>query len=84
MMDVRCDVSGKVVQTTLTETEYALLAAYAEKHKMTIKEATRAAIRGLTMKDEVRPDDPLFTIFPLVKKGRHTDGSERHDHYLYG
>jgi len=74
----------KVVQTTLSDTEYALLTAYAESHKMTIKDAARLAIRKLTLRDEVNPDDPVFRIFPLVKKARHTDGSERHDYYLYG
>jgi hypothetical protein len=32
----------------------------------------------------VNPDDPIFRIFPLVRKARHTDGSDRHDYYLYG
>lgn len=77
-------MQGKVVQTQLSDTEYALLAAYAESHKMTIKEVARLAIRKLTLRDEVNPGDPVFRIFPLVRKGRHTDGSDRHDYYLYG
>lgn len=77
-------MAGKVVQTQLTNTEYALLAEYAGRHGMTIKEATRTAIRKLTLKDEVDPDDPLFKIFPLTRKGRFTDGSERLDFHLYG
>lgn len=75
---------AKVVQTQVNETEYSLLAAYAKSHKLTIKEATRLAIRRLTLRDEVDADDPLFHMFPMVRKGRVTDGSERHDAYLYG
>jgi len=75
---------GRIVQTELTDTEYALLAAYAEAHEMTIKEATRLAIRKLAIKDEVDTNDPIFKMFPLVKKSRIKDGSERHDYYLYG
>jgi len=75
---------GKVVQTQLSDTEYALLASFAEKHKMTIKEAARMAIRKLAMKDEVDPNDPIFKILPLARKGRFKDGSERLDFYLYG
>jgi hypothetical protein len=74
---------GKVVQTVLSDTEYALLAAYAEANKRTIKEDARLAIRRLALRDEFDPKDPLFEIFPLAKKGRITDGSVRHDYYLY-
>lgn len=72
------------MQTELTDTEYALLVAYAEAHKMTIKEAARVAIRRLAMRDEVDPNDPIFKLFPLAKRSRIKDGSERHDYYLYG
>ncbi len=75
---------GKVVQTELSDTEYALLVAYAEAHKMTIKEATRLAIRKLAIRDEVDPKDPIFRMFPLAEESRIKDGSERHDYYLYG
>ena len=75
----------KVVQTQVTETEYALLAAYARSRKTTIKDAMRDAIRAVAMRDSVDPDDPLFQAFPVTKrKGRHADASERHDAYLYG
>jgi len=47
----------KVVQTQVTETEYALLAAYARSRKTTIKDAMRDAIRAVAMRDSVDPDD---------------------------
>jgi hypothetical protein len=75
----------KVVQTEVSDTEHALLAEYAKAHKTTIKEAVREAIRKLTLRDQVDPGSPIFTMFPLTrKKGRHEDASERHDFYLYG
>ncbi|HKZ64010.1 MAG TPA: hypothetical protein VJ400_06170 [Thermoplasmata archaeon] len=75
---------AKVVQTELNETEYSLLAAYAKANRVTIKDATRLAIRRLTVREDVDPNDPLFRMFPLTRKGRFTDGSDRHDAYLYG
>lgn len=75
----------KIVQTQISDTEYALLAAYAKSHKTTIKEAVREAIRKLALKDEVDSENPISKLFPLThKKGQHADASERHDFYLYG
>ena len=75
----------KVVQTQVSETEYALLVAYARSRKSTIKDVVREAIRLLTLRDEIRPDDPLFKAFPLTgKKSRNPDASEKSDLYLYG
>ena len=75
----------RVVQTELSETEHALLEAYVKAHGVTIKEAVRAAIRRLTVPDQVDPADPIFHAFPLTrKKVRITDGSENLDRYLYG
>ncbi|OGS50329.1 MAG: hypothetical protein A3K65_08110 [Euryarchaeota archaeon RBG_16_68_12] len=75
----------RVVQTELTETEHALLEAYVRARKTTIKDAVREAIRKLTVRDEVDPDDPIFRIFPLVKgKGKLRNLSEGHDRHLYG
>ncbi len=75
----------KVVKTNLSETEYSLLEAYARAQDTTIKETVREAIRKLTLRDDVDPDSPIFKMFPLTrKKGKHSDGSERHDLYLYG
>jgi hypothetical protein len=75
----------KVVQTELSHTEHALLAEYVRAHKTTIRAAVRLAIRRLVIRDEVDSESPIFKMFPLTrKKGRHDDGSERHDFYLYG
>ncbi len=75
----------RVVQTELSDTEHALLEAYAKARGTTIKEAVRAAIRRLTLPDRVDPEDPVFRAFPLTrKKGRIADGSENLDRYLYG
>jgi len=75
----------KVVQTSVSETEYSILAAYAKSRKSTIKDIVREAIRKLTIRDEVEPDDPLFKAFPLSrKKTKMADASEKADLYLYG
>jgi hypothetical protein len=75
----------KFVQTQLSNTEYSLLEAYARAHHTTIKETVRGAIRKLTLRDDVNPQDPIFKMFPLTrKKGKVTDASEKHDFYLYG
>ncbi len=75
----------KVVQTRVSDTEYSVLVAYAKSRKSTIKDIVREAIRKLTIRDEVEPDDPLFQAFPLTrKKARMTDASEKADLYLYG
>jgi hypothetical protein len=50
----------KVAQTELNETEYQLLARYAEEHKFTVKEALRLAAKRLVLDDKVYPDDPIF------------------------
>lgn len=77
--------SVKVVQTQISDTEYAVLSEYAKSRKTTIKEAVREAIRRLTLRDEVDPESRIFKMFPLTrKKGQHEDASERHDFYLYG
>ena len=75
----------RVVQTELTETEHALLVAYVKARGTTIEEAVREAIRNLTARDEVDPDDPIFKMFPLTRaKGKLKNLSEEHDRYLYG
>ena len=84
-MDILHLTCMRVVQTQVTDTEYALLAAYARAKNTTIKEAVREAIRVVATRDAVDPDDPFFRAFPVTrKKGRHRDASENHDRYLYG
>ncbi len=75
----------RIVQTELTETEHYLLEAYVKVHNTTIKEAVRQAIRDLTLRDRVDPDDPVFKIFPLARgKGKLKNLSDDHDRHLYG
>ena len=75
----------RIVQTELTETEHALLEAYVRARRTTIKEAVREAVRTLTVRDQVDPDDPIFKMFPLTRaKGKLKNLSEEHDQYLYG
>ena len=75
----------KVVQTELSESEYALLAEYARHRSETIKTVVREAIRRLAISEEVYPQDPIFKMGPLVKRaGSWEDLSERLDYYLYG
>jgi hypothetical protein len=61
----------KVAQTELNETEYQLLARYAEEHKLTVKEALRMAA-------------PIFkNIERASKPGRKSQWSIDHDKILY-
>ncbi len=75
----------KVAQTELNETEYQLLARYAEEHKLTVKEALRIAAYKLVFDDKVYPDDPIFkNIERASKPGKKTQWSVDHDKILYG
>ncbi len=75
----------KVAQTELNETEYQLLARYAEEHKLTVKEALRIATRNLVLDDKVDPDDPIFkNVERASKPGKKNQWSVDHDKVLYG
>ena len=75
----------KVAHTELNETEYQLLARYAEEHKLTVKEALRLAAKRLVLDDKVYPDDPIFkNIERASKPGKKTRWSVVHDKVLYG
>jgi len=74
----------KVAHTELSETEYQLLARYAEEHRLTLKEALRMAAQKLVLDDKVYPDDPIFKKVEWVSKlGRKTRWSVDHDKILY-
>ena len=74
----------KVAQTELNETEYRLLARYAEANKLTVKEALRIAARNLVLDDKVYPDDPIFkNVARASKPGKKTQWSVDHDKVLY-
>ncbi len=74
-----------MAQTELNETEYQLLARYAQEHKLTLKEALRVATMRLVLDDKVYPDDPIFkNIERASKRGEKTQCSVDHDRVLYG
>jgi hypothetical protein len=74
----------KVAQTELNETEYQLLARYADEHKLTMKEALRMAAQKLVLDDKVYPDDPIFKGIERVSKpGKKSQWSVDHDKKLY-
>jgi len=74
----------KVAQTELNETEYQLLARYAEERKLTVKEALRMAAQKLVLDDKVYPDDPIFkNVERASKPGKKTRWSVDHDKILY-
>lgn len=52
----------KVVQTTLSPEEHAILADYASQHNISIKEAVRRAILNLLKSDTIDEDDPYFNL----------------------
>ena len=82
MVHVRWNL--KVAQTELNETEYQLLARYAEERKLTVKEALRMAAQKLVLDDKVYADDPIFrNIERASKPGKKTRWSVDHDKMLY-
>lgn len=74
----------KVAQTELTEAEYSLLANYAEKHGLSLKEALREATRLLVLTDKVDPQDPIFSLSIIPGSGKKQNIARDHDKYLYG
>jgi hypothetical protein len=52
----------KVVQTTLSPEEHAILRDYATHHNLSIKEAVKLAILALLKSDQVEADDPYFSL----------------------
>ena len=74
-----------MAQTELNETEYQLLARYAEEPKLTVKEALRLAAKRLVLDDKVYPADPIFkNIERASKPGKKNNWSVDHDRILYG
>ncbi|MHA2246499.1 MAG: hypothetical protein ACXADY_16275 [Candidatus Hodarchaeales archaeon] len=55
-------LKDKVVQTTLSPEEHAILADYASQHDISIKEAVRQAILNLLKSDTIDEDDPYFNL----------------------
>jgi hypothetical protein len=72
----------KVVQTTISSEEHALLTARAHEENKTIKELLRQIIKSYLLSEEVDPDDPYFKLKFKGKKGE--KASIEHDEILYG
>lgn len=72
----------KVVQTEVNETEHQLLREISEEKNIPIKELVKRAIYRYINRVKIDADDPLFSS-PSAKEGA-TNGSEKHDKYLYG
>jgi len=72
----------KVVQTTLSPEEHAILVDYATQHDISIKEAVRRAIFNLLKSDTIDENDPYFN---LVVKSRIKDekASQEVDQIIY-
>lgn len=60
----RCEMKSKekVVQTTLSPEEHAILLDYATQHEISIKEAVRRAILNLLKSDTIDENDPYFNL----------------------
>ena len=52
----------KVVQTTLSPEEHAILRDFANQHNLSIKEAVKLAILALLKSDRIEADDPYFSL----------------------
>ena len=80
----RCEMKSreKVVQTTLSPEEHAILVDYATQHGISIKEAVKRAILNLLKSDTIDEDDPYFG---LVVKSRIKDekASQEVDQIIY-
>ncbi len=72
----------KVVQTTVSPEEHALLVARARQAQRSLKDLLRSIIRSYLTSDDVNADDPFFSLKFKGKKGER--GSVEHDVALYG
>lgn len=72
---------GKVVQTEVDPSEYAILERIVKRRKMTIKEAVREAITSWVGLQTPLNEDPLFNVKP-ARTGVKTNASKL-DEALY-
>jgi len=72
----------KVVQTTVSPEEHALLVARARRAQRSLKDLLRSIICSYLTSDDVDADDPFFSLKFKGKKGER--GSAEHDVALYG
>ncbi len=72
----------KVVQTTLSPEEHAILADYASQHDISIKEAVRRAILNLLKSDTIDEDDPYFNL-AVKSRFKEEKASQEVDQIIY-
>ncbi len=75
-------IMGKVVQTEIELSEYAILEGIVNKRRLTIKQAVREAIESWVGLQTPLEEDPLLKLKP-VRTGVRTDSSKL-DELLYG
>ena len=83
---MQCDVSmsregKKVVQTEIDQEDYENLLGLAQRKNMTIKEATREALKLWSASVADLSEDPLFKLKPVEFKVKVK--SEKIEEYLY-
>lgn len=75
----------RLIQARIPESEFQILHRRAKAEGKTVQALVREALKARLVPDSVDPDDPLFELFPLIKKrGKMHRLSEDHDEYLYG
>ncbi|MFW9780542.1 MAG: hypothetical protein ACFFE8_17000 [Candidatus Heimdallarchaeota archaeon] len=72
----------KVVQTTLSPEEHAILVDYATQHDISIKEAVKRAILNLLKSDAIDENDPYFNL-AVTSKFEEEKASEEVDQIIY-
>ncbi|UCE12373.1 MAG: hypothetical protein JSV04_09235 [Candidatus Heimdallarchaeota archaeon] len=72
----------KVVQTTLSPEEHAILVDYATQHGISIKEAVKRAILNLLKSDTIDENDPYFDLV-VTSRIRDEKASQEVDRIVY-
>ena len=88
-LSIECDnlmpvaVTKKVVQTEIDEPLYEFVLKTAKAKGLTLKEATREALRTWASQEGDLSWDPLFDLSKTFKSGKRTDSSKVKE-VLYG
>jgi len=72
----------KVVQTTLSPEEHAILVDYATQHEISIKEAVKRAILNLLKSDNIDENDPYFNLV-VESRTKEEKASQEVDRKIY-
>ena len=72
----------KVVQTTLSFEEHAILVDYATQHNISIKEAVKRAILNLLKSDTIDENDPYFNLV-VTSRVKDEKASQEVDRIIY-